>query len=120
MSLKLNMFVKSVGVINNNIEEKILSILLWSFGALALLYIIFLGNMVSNIVERKGLEAESRTLSNDVGSLELTYLSMTNGIDLALSQSMGFKETKATFATRKSLGLKTDGSSPVKIVQNEL
>lgn len=100
---KLNMYVKNVSVINNNIERLILSVLIWSFGALALLYILFLGNMVKNIIERRSLEASAHILSSEVRDLELTYLSMSNNIDLALSHSMGFQETKATFTTRKSL-----------------
>ncbi|MEJ0002369.1 MAG: hypothetical protein WDN09_04385 [bacterium] len=49
-------------------------------------------------------------------AMELTYLAESNKVDLALSYSMGFKETKATFATRKSL--KSLGS--VKVSNNEL
>ena len=98
------MHVRGVSIINNNIEGLILNVVLWSFTALALWYVLILGNMVSNIVQRRTLEADARTLSNEVGDLELVYLSMSNNIDLTLSYSLGFKETKAKFATRKSLG----------------
>lgn len=110
------MYVRSVNVINNNIEKTVLNLILGSFGVLALLYLFFLGNMVMNIVERKGLEVDLRSLSNEVRSLELTYLSMSSHVDLPLSYSLGFKETKANFAIRKSLG-----SAPaLKIAQNDL
>ncbi|MEK7539392.1 MAG: hypothetical protein AAB595_02015 [Patescibacteria group bacterium] len=114
ISSKLNMYVKSVSVINNNLERLILNIIFLSFGILALLYVLFLGNMVRNIVERRSLEANMHTLSREVRDLELTYLSMSNNVDLALSYSMGFKETRPTFATRKAFGYS------VKITQNDL
>jgi hypothetical protein len=94
---------------------------------LALLYFLFLGNMVKNIIERRSLEANANMLSNQVRDLELTYLSMSNNIDLPLSYSMGFQETKIVFATRKALGYKTvdetinNGSfDNIKTVQNDI
>ncbi|MBI3888632.1 hypothetical protein HY311_02465 [Candidatus Nomurabacteria bacterium] len=100
---------------NNNIEVNrvILNTLLSTFGLLALLYVLIMGNMVVNIVERKALEKEVLTTSNEVGQLELSYLSVSGSVDMALSSSMGFKETKATFATRKSLG-------SLKLANNEI
>lgn len=89
---------------NNNSQSKILGFLLASLGILGLSYILLIGNMVFNIVERKALEAEARTLVNEVGNMELTYLSLSSEIDLELSRSLGFKEVKATYATRKALG----------------
>ena len=116
ISLKFNMLVKSVSIINN-IEKLIFNTIIWSFGALVLLYLIFLGNMVKNIVERKSLEANAHVLGSEVIELELTYLSMSNDIDLNLSYSMGFKETQATFATRKTLGFRSITDS--KVSQND-
>ena len=105
ISSKLYIYIKGIDIINNNIEKLTLNFIFVSFGALALLYVLFLGNTVKNIVERKSLETEARTLSAEVRDLELTYLSLSNNIDLPLSYSMGFKEVKANFATRKALGL---------------
>ena len=120
ISSKLNMYVRGVGLINNNIEKFFLNLILWSFGALVFLYLLFLGNMVKNIIERRGLEAETRVLSSEVANLELKYLSMTNVVDLAFSYRMGFKETKATFATRKALGLSNIHGKNIQIAQNDL
>lgn len=121
MTLKLKMYAGNVSVVNNNLEGLVLNIILGSFGVLALLYVLFLGNMVMNIVERRSLETDARALSSEVRNLELTYLSMSNSIDLSFSHSMGFRETKAAFSTRKSLGLlPVGGSSTVKIAQNDL
>ena len=111
-------------------EKLILNIIFCSFGALAFLYVLFLGNMVGNIIERRSLEANARALSSEVKDLELTYLSMSNNVDLALSHSMGFQETKITFATRKSLSYGSTGEAlglrqseslgGIKITQNGL
>ena len=99
ISSKLN-----IQIINNSLERLILNFILFSFGALALFYVFLLASMVVNIVERRSLEAEARTLTNEVRNLEVIYLSKTNDIDLTLSHSLGFRETKTTFATRKALG----------------
>jgi hypothetical protein len=122
MSLKLNMYVRSINVINNNFEKFILNTIFYFFGILMLFYILILGNMVKNIVERQGLEASLRSLSTEVQGLEVAYLSMSNNIDLALSHSLGFKETQATFATRKALGFLSTSkpASSVKTVSNDL
>ena len=110
------MYVKSVNVIINNIEKLAFNLIIGSFGALTILYVFFLGNMVMNIVERRGLETDMRLLSSEVRNLELSYLSLSNHLDLPLSYSLGFKETKASFATRKSLG----SATIPQIAQNDL
>lgn len=115
MSLQLKTRIQNVNIIDNNIEVQkvIFNTMLGILGGLALLYVLILGNMVANIVQRKTLEKEALTLSNEVGNLELSYLSVSNSVDLPLSLSMGFKQTKATFATRKSLG-------SLKLANNEI
>ena len=113
MSLQLKTRIKNVNIINNNIgvERIILNTMLSILAALAFWYVFIIGNMVFDIVQRKALEKEALALSNEVSSLELSYLSISGGIDLELSSAMGFKETKATFTTRKSLGsLKLDNN----------
>ena len=124
INLELNTYKKNVGILSNNAEKYILNIALFSLGALALLYILFLGNMVKNIIDRRSFETEARSLSSEVQNLEVAYLSMSKDIDLALSYSMGFKSfenTKTTFATRKSFGYiyKDEPFGNVKIVQND-
>lgn len=104
-SLKLKSYANNVNIIDNgNLQKRILTLMLWTLGILALSYVFLLGNMVFNIVERKTLETYAHTLSNEVGNLELEYFSMTQKVDLNLAYSLGFKETKATFASRKTLG----------------
>src|SRR3989344_752952 len=108
ISAKLNNFVSQrnilANIMSNDVERLTLRFILWSFATLLLVYAVLLGNIVFNIVERRSLELHARALSNEVGELELSYLSLSSGIDLDLSHSLGFKETKASFATRKSLG----------------
>lgn len=78
--------------------------MLWTLGALIFFYVFMIGNMVFNIVERKSLETHAYTLSNEVKNLELEYLSVSQKVDLNLAHSLGFKEIKAKYATRKTLG----------------
>lgn len=114
-TLKLKTYAKNVNIIDNNIEVRkmILSMMFYILGGLALVYVLILGNTVVNIVQRRALEKQELTLSNEVSSLELSYLSLSGSVDLALSSSMGFKQTKATFATRRSLG-------SLKLASNEI
>lgn len=118
-SLKLKMYMGNVNIIdNNNLQHRIFHIILMSFGALALAYILILGNMVFNIIERRSFEKQALSLSNEVGDLELVYLSLSNKVDLPLSYSLGFKETKPKFAIRQAFGL---GSSPLSLkLDNEI
>ena len=95
IATKMKNYAYGVSIVNNNnMEKKILSVLILSFCFSALIYVSFLGNMVFNIVERKTVEAKTRVLNNDVGNLEGEYLAMSNKVDLALAYSLGFKETK--------------------------
>jgi len=119
-TLQLKTRIQNVNIMNNNIEIRgiILNAMLFVIVALAFWYVLILGNMVFDIVQRKTLEKEMLTLSNEVGNLELTYLSISNNVDMALSSSMGFKETKAIFATRKAVGFNSIDN--IKSANNEI
>lgn len=105
-TLQLKTRIQNTNIMSGNIEAKkvILNTMLSILAALILSYVLILGNIVFSIVERRALEKEMLSLSNEVSTLELSYLSVSKGVDMTLSSSMGFKETKPTFATRKSLG----------------
>lgn len=110
-TLQFKTRIRNTSITNNNVEVRkvVLNIMLAILAALVFWYVFIIGNMVYDIVQRKVLEKEALALTNDIGNLELSYLSISNSIDLTMSSSMGFKETKATFATRKALGsLKPD------------
>jgi len=113
-AIKIKSYAGNVTIVdNNNLGKRVLSVLLVTFGMLAVSYVLVLGNMVFNIVERQSLGKEAKALSNQVGDLELRYLAMSSKIDLALGHEMGFKETKTQFATREPLSF-------LKSLNNEL
>ncbi|MFA6300953.1 MAG: hypothetical protein WC609_01225 [Candidatus Paceibacterota bacterium] len=114
-TLQLKSRIKNVNITNSNFEAPrvILNTMLATLAGLAFLYVLILGNMVFDIVERKALEKEMLTLTSEVGGLELAYLNVSNSVDMDLSASMGFREAKATFATRKALG-------QIKTTNNEI
>ena len=114
-SLKFKTSMENVNIMSDNVEVRkvVLNTMLAVLFALAFWYVLIIGNMTFDIVERRVLEKEALALSNEIGNLELSYLSISNSLDLSLSHSMGFKETKATFATRKSLG-------SLKLANNEI
>lgn len=106
MALQLKTRVRNVSITNNGVEagKVVLKIMLSILTALAFWYVFIIGNMVFDIVQRKTLEREALALSDEIGRLELSYLSVSGEIDLALSQLMGFKEAKPVFAPRKAVG----------------
>lgn len=114
IALKVKTYTGGISIIdNNNLEHRALNSIFLCLAILGLVYVVLLGNMVFNIVERKAYDKEARAISNEVSDLELSYLKEANKIDLNLSYSMGFKETNTKYATRKSLG-------SIKVPQNEI
>ncbi|MCX6755210.1 MAG: hypothetical protein NT068_01545 [Candidatus Nomurabacteria bacterium] len=109
-SLKLNTNI----INNNNIENRTFKAFIYIIIFLSLCYVLVLGNMVWNIVARKNIDAQARTLGNEVNNLELQYLSLSGKVDMKMAYSMGFKEINKTFAKREnSLG-------SLSVMQNEL
>lgn len=103
--IQLKIYNGSMALAHRGDKEGMLRTLLWSFGVLSVVYLLILGNVVWNIVERKGLESEARALANEVSDMELKYLSLSSSIGPELGRSLGFIETKNQyFATRQSLG----------------
>jgi len=123
-TIQLKTHIHNINIMNNNIEigKNILNTMIFILFALAFFYALILGNMVFGIVERRTLEKEMIALSNEVGELEISFLAVSNSIDMNLSSAMGFKETKATFATRKSLGLNSGDIhlGNIKLTNNEI
>jgi hypothetical protein len=123
-TLQLKNRVQNVNILSNNFEIKriILNTMLSVLAALSIWYVLIVVNMVFDIVERKAMEREVALLINEVGELELSYLALSNSVDTELSRSMGFKEIKATFATRKSLGYGSisENLGNINLAQNEI
>ncbi|OGI76488.1 hypothetical protein A3C67_00070 [Candidatus Nomurabacteria bacterium RIFCSPHIGHO2_02_FULL_42_19] len=113
IAIKMKSYASTMGAMEEGMSKTVLHSLLLSLCILAVFYTFLLGNMVFNIIERKTLEAEMQTLATKVADLELEYLALSGKVDLAFSQALGFKEIKATFATRKTLG-------SIKVVKNEI
>ena len=114
-TIQLKTRIQNANITNNNIEVRkiVLNGMLAILAALMIWYVIILANTVGNILERKSLEKETAALSSEVGNLELSYLAVSNSVDLALSSSMGYKETHINFATRRPLG-------SLKLANNEI
>ena len=123
-TLQLKTRIQNVNIANNNIEigKNILNTMIFILAALAFFYVLILGSTVFGIIERRNLEKEIITLSNEIGKLEVSYLSVSNSIDMNLSSVMGFKETKATFTTRKSIGFNSNAVyfGNIKLSNNEI
>ena len=118
-AIKMRTYAKTIS--DSSMERRqVLRFLLLALGALALAYVVLLTSTVWNIVERRALEAQARALGNEVGELELTYLSAVNKIDPAFSQAIGFKEVKAKFVTRKCFEHLTAESGTLKVTKNEI
>lgn len=117
LATKINSYGTGVNIVNNyDLNRRILNIMLGAIAMLALLYAVFLVNTVYNIVERQSLSRDERSLSNDVGDMELAYLSMSNKIDVNMATSLGFKESKKQYATRKSFS----SLDSIKLAKDEI
>lgn len=109
-SLKFKNYASAIQIVDNSdLGEKAFRFILVSFGILALFYVVILGNITFNIIERRSYEAEARNLSNEVQELELTYLKMSEKVDPILARDMGFKEAEESITARKSLGYRPTG-----------
>ena len=64
-------------------------------------YVYFIGSITFNVLARKSLEAEVKTLGNNISQLELTYLNKVNEIDKEYALAHGFVDIHENiFATR--------------------
>jgi hypothetical protein len=106
-SIKVGNYVKKVETIDQAIDlrSKIFYFLMIGFGVFSLLYVLVLGNMVFNIIERKTVEVETRNALNEVADLEATYMTLVNNIDKNSPIALGLVEVKPTFAKRSNLVL---------------
>lgn len=120
-SIKVGNYVKKVETIDQTIDlrSKILYFLMIGFGVFSLLYVLVLGNMVFNIIERKTVEVETRNTLNEVADLEASYMTLVNSIDKESSLANGFVEVTPFFAVRSSFIL-VDEDSTRLVALNEI
>jgi hypothetical protein len=114
IGIKIKSYAENINIVEDgNLAARTLYIVFIASIVLGLSYVMILGTMVFNIVERRALESKIHTLSSEVSDLELSFLSLSNDIDLNYSHSMGFREPDVKFATRKALG-------SIKVNKNEI
>ncbi len=120
-SIKVKSYVKKVETIDQTIDlrSKILYFLMIGFGVFSLLYVIVLGNMVFNIIERKTVEAQMRNSLNEVADLEASYMTLVNTVDKNSSLASGFVEVVPSFAVRSNLSLLDEDSTRL-VALNEI
>lgn len=113
-TLKIKNYVGNVKVVDNyDLNKKIFKFIAIAFAVCAFCYVVLIGNMFLNIVERKALEKQAHLLSSEVGDLELNYLALSSKVDMSLSYAMGYTEVKPSFATRVPIGV-------IKLAKNEI
>ena len=100
---------------NDNLERRAFYVLTGILGFLFIAYIFFLGSVTFNVVARKSLDSEVRETISAISTLELRYLALSNNINLAYANELGFSETKsAQFISRipapANLALRGDGN----------
>lgn len=119
--IKIKNYAEDISIIDNqiNLRSKFFYFIIISFAIFAFFYLLILGNMVSNIIERKTVELETRELSTEVADLESSYSLLINNIDKESSLALGFKEINPTFTNRTSLGFSLKDNY-TKLVKNEI
>ncbi len=87
--------VKSVLLQFEEHDRRIFWIIVAFFVCSLSLYIYFLGVSVFAVIERKGAEQRSASITANIMSLESRYVAMSKKIDLALARERGFVEIVA-------------------------
>ncbi|MFA5933970.1 MAG: hypothetical protein WC795_01990 [Candidatus Paceibacterota bacterium] len=89
---------------NNNLPQRLFYLMFGVCIVLSFVYVYLIGSIIFNVLERKSVENQVRTIRSAVGNLELDYLSQNKTVDLSYAKSLGFEEPKNLyFASRKSL-----------------
>lgn len=88
---------------NRDIQRVLLRVFISILIVLSISYVYLIGSITFNVLARKSLESEVRTLGSHVSELELTYLNNTNKIDKNFASSLGFVEAKNNIFTTRSI-----------------
>ncbi|MFA7285255.1 MAG: hypothetical protein WC011_00190 [Candidatus Paceibacterota bacterium] len=120
-SIKVKNYKDAIDTIDSRIglRSKVLYFIVVAFGIFSFLYVLVLGNMIFNIIERKTVELDIRNLANEVGNLESDYIALANTIDKNSSVSFGFNEISPVFATRTAIGFIPEGNN-TRLAANEI
>lgn len=87
---------------NNYTRRTMFRFLLSGIIILCILYVYFIGSITFNILARKSLESNSRTLGSNVSQLELTYLANSSKIDRNYALSKGFVDARNNIFVARS------------------
>lgn len=86
---------------NVSTQIKLFRILIIGCVILFAIYIYLVGSITFNVVARKSLESTVLSLTGEVNTLELTYLTNMNSIDKEYAFSKGFVDARqSVFASR--------------------
>jgi hypothetical protein len=86
---------------NSDTQRMLFRIFISGIILLSIVYVYLIGSITFNVLARKSLEANARTLGSHISELELTYLNTTNKIDKSYALSKGFVDMHQNiFATR--------------------
>ena len=97
-----------VKAITNNIvgdsyiRRSIFKFIIGALIILSLAYLYLIGSITFNVVARKSLENTTRDMGNKVSQLELSYLSLSNGINQSYATSLGFVDSKNTIIVTRA------------------
>ena len=96
--------INRISVENEQLNRAVFSLAVSVFILASVFYVFFLGRTVFNLVQRKNIENEARTIVSRVGELELEYLSLAGQINPEFAKSKGFKDPVAQgFAAKNGL-----------------
>ncbi|HAS84577.1 MAG TPA: hypothetical protein DCS23_00670 [Candidatus Yonathbacteria bacterium] len=99
----------------NNIERKIFWGLLVSLSVVVSFYLYSALAITLAGVDRNNINRTLSELSNNVGTLEAEYLSITNGFTLSYAKQLGFQETKEKFTSMPAVTFATAVDSETRV-----
>ncbi len=78
---------------NSNIRKIILKFIISTLILIFLAYLYLISSITFNVVARKSLDSTAHDLSSKVGTLEVSYLTLSNTIDQSKALSLGFVDS---------------------------
>jgi hypothetical protein len=80
-------------VTDNYLRKTIFHYILTALILLSLAYLYLIVSIIFNVSARKTLENTAVEMSSKIGSLEVSYLTLSNSINQNLAASLGFVDT---------------------------
>lgn len=89
-------------VSDDYIRRTIFKFIIGALIALSLAYFYLIGSVTFNVLARKSLENTMLDIGSKVGNLELSYLSLSNGINQTFANSIGFVDSQNTIIVTRA------------------